>query len=113
MVGRRKCFIISWAASTGPLPKPASFSTILAISMARPLTAAMSMAMEPCLNLHPDSRGEWTERIIYSFPSYGSVGQDPTADLVFDAQGSLYGTTSTAAMREVALPMTVVVQCSS
>jgi uncharacterized repeat protein (TIGR03803 family) len=41
--------------------------------------------------LSKNSRGEWTERTIYSFDR--SVGAYPQADLVFDNQGNLYGTT--------------------
>jgi len=44
--------------------------------------------------LTPSSRGGWTESIIYSFNYYGSPGRNPAADLVFDAEGNLYGTTS-------------------
>ena len=44
--------------------------------------------------LTPDSHGKWTENVIYSFPSDGSAGLSPQADLMFDAQGNLYGTTS-------------------
>lgn len=41
-----------------------------------------------------NSRGGWTERIIYTFDCNGSAGCDPAADLTFDSKGNLYGTTS-------------------
>jgi uncharacterized repeat protein (TIGR03803 family) len=46
--------------------------------------------------LTPNPSGGWTEWIIYSgFNCYGNaVGCVPESDLVFDAQGNLYGTTS-------------------
>jgi uncharacterized repeat protein (TIGR03803 family) len=40
--------------------------------------------------LAPDGKGGWTESVIYSFPGIDG----PTSDLVQDAQGNLYGTTS-------------------
>jgi len=41
--------------------------------------------------LTPAAGGGWTERVLYSF---GADGIWPTAGLVFDAAGNLYGTTS-------------------
>jgi len=43
--------------------------------------------------LTPNSRGGWTESVIYTFDCYGAVGCASRADLIFDTQGSLYGTT--------------------
>jgi uncharacterized repeat protein (TIGR03803 family) len=43
--------------------------------------------------LSPRSVGEWKERIIYSFQT-GSDGNSPISNLVSDAAGNLYGTTS-------------------
>ena len=37
--------------------------------------------------------GEWTEKILYSFPG-GKNGADPVAGIVFDAVGNIYGTTA-------------------
>jgi uncharacterized repeat protein (TIGR03803 family) len=37
--------------------------------------------------------GVWTERVIHSFEG-GREGNNPTTNLVFDARGSLYGTTA-------------------
>ncbi len=37
--------------------------------------------------------GEWTEKILYSFPG-GKNGANPAAGIVFDAAGNIYGTTS-------------------
>lgn len=42
--------------------------------------------------LAPDSHGGWKESILYSFAN-SSDGAYPQADLIFDAQGNLYGTT--------------------
>lgn len=42
--------------------------------------------------LTPASGGGWTETVIHSFN--GSDGDSPTAPLVFDQEGNLYGTTS-------------------
>ena len=39
--------------------------------------------------LAPNGKGGWTESIIYSFPDVAL----PVSDLIFDAQGNLYGTT--------------------
>ncbi len=38
--------------------------------------------------------GSWTESVLYIFPGDGSQGVWPEGNLVFDAQGNLYGTTS-------------------
>jgi uncharacterized repeat protein (TIGR03803 family) len=43
--------------------------------------------------LTPNSRGGWTETVIYSFAYNGSAGQYPAVDLSFDVQGNIYGTT--------------------
>jgi uncharacterized repeat protein (TIGR03803 family) len=37
--------------------------------------------------------GEWTEKILYSFPG-GKNGANPAAGIVFDAAGNIYGTTA-------------------
>ena len=42
--------------------------------------------------LAPTSSGEWTETILYTFKG-GSDGSTPTAGLIFDEAGTLYGTT--------------------
>ena len=42
--------------------------------------------------LSPSGAGGWTETVLYSFGS-GSDGQNPSAGLIFDASGNLYGTT--------------------
>jgi uncharacterized repeat protein (TIGR03803 family) len=42
--------------------------------------------------LTPNSDGSWTESVLYSFKG-APDGQEPTAGLVFDAAGNLYGTT--------------------
>lgn len=43
--------------------------------------------------LFPQQSGEWRERVLYSFQG-GSDGQNSISNLVFDAAGNLYGTTS-------------------
>jgi uncharacterized repeat protein (TIGR03803 family) len=43
--------------------------------------------------LSPRQTGEWNERVIYSFQN-GSDGNSPISNLVRDAAGNLYGTTS-------------------
>ncbi|MGA8876750.1 MAG: choice-of-anchor tandem repeat GloVer-containing protein [Candidatus Korobacteraceae bacterium] len=40
--------------------------------------------------LTPAAGGGWTEQVLYSF---GTDGSDPSAGLIFDAAGNLYGTT--------------------
>jgi uncharacterized repeat protein (TIGR03803 family) len=41
----------------------------------------------------------WTEKVLYTFQgAYGSDGSSPTARLVFDGSGNIYGTTSTGGM---------------
>jgi uncharacterized repeat protein (TIGR03803 family) len=42
--------------------------------------------------LAPNQDGSWTESVLHSFN--GSDGANPRAGLIFDAAGSLYGTTS-------------------
>jgi uncharacterized repeat protein (TIGR03803 family) len=41
----------------------------------------------------PKQGGEWTESIIYSFPTDAKEGYVPWGDLVFDSKGNLYGAT--------------------
>lgn len=43
--------------------------------------------------LASNSHGGWTESVLYNFTG-GSDGSQPNTDLVFDAQGDLFGTTS-------------------
>jgi uncharacterized repeat protein (TIGR03803 family) len=43
--------------------------------------------------LFPRATGEWKERVLYSFKG-GNDGQNSIGNLVFDAAGNLYGTTS-------------------
>jgi len=43
--------------------------------------------------LSPTSGGGWTERVLYLFTG-GNDGAEPTGNLVMDAAGNLYGTTS-------------------
>src|SRR5262249_14945027 len=47
--------------------------------------------------LTPNADGTWTESVLYSFKG-GADGGYPTADVVLDAAGNLYGTTSGAAI---------------
>jgi uncharacterized repeat protein (TIGR03803 family) len=39
------------------------------------------------------SKGKWTESIIHSFAGYPNDGSYPSAAVVFDSKGNLYGTT--------------------
>src|ERR1019366_4407129 len=43
--------------------------------------------------LTPAAGGTWTEKVLYGFDG-GANGGDPSAGLIFDAAGNLYGTTS-------------------
>jgi len=43
--------------------------------------------------LTPNSDGKWTEIVLHSFKG-GSDGSNPTAGVIFDAAGNLYGTTT-------------------
>jgi uncharacterized repeat protein (TIGR03803 family) len=43
--------------------------------------------------LTPQTDGTWTETILHSFETNGSDGNAPTASLILDAKGNLYGTT--------------------
>lgn len=43
--------------------------------------------------LSPSPNGQWTENVIYSFSLSGTGGNEPEAELAFDAAGNLYGTT--------------------
>jgi hypothetical protein len=43
--------------------------------------------------LTPSKKGTWAESVLYSFTG-GADGGSPTSTLVFDAAGSLLGTTS-------------------
>jgi uncharacterized repeat protein (TIGR03803 family) len=48
--------------------------------------------------LSPGAGGVWTEKVLYSFGGPAATppdGQDPTGNLIWDAQGNLYGTTFT------------------
>jgi uncharacterized repeat protein (TIGR03803 family) len=41
----------------------------------------------------------WTEKVMYTFQgAYGDDGSSPTARLIFDGSGNIYGTTSTGGM---------------
>ena len=42
--------------------------------------------------LTPTAGGGWTEQVLYSFGN-GADGAIPSASLIFDAAGNLYGTT--------------------
>ena len=57
--------------------------------MAPPGAAAV---IGPARSLSYRCRGEWHERVLYSFKG-GSDGKEPSDDVVFDASGNLYSTT--------------------
>lgn len=43
--------------------------------------------------LSPQSGGGWSEAVLYSFQNNGEDGNSPSAGLIFDSAGNLYGTT--------------------
>jgi uncharacterized repeat protein (TIGR03803 family) len=43
--------------------------------------------------LSPGANGAWTEKTLYAFGANGTDGAQPQANLVFDSEGNLYGTT--------------------
>ena len=43
----------------------------------------------------PANIGFWNENVIYGFTQNGPTGNDPSAGVVFDSRGNLYGTTAT------------------
>ena len=51
-----------------------------------------SAGMGTVFKVTRNSDGSWTESVLYSFAG-GSDGDEPEAELVFDATGNLYGTT--------------------
>jgi uncharacterized repeat protein (TIGR03803 family) len=55
--------------------------------------------------LSPGVGGVWTEKLLYSFAGPAANppdGQDPTGNLIFDAQGNIYGTTFTGGKNDTA-----------
>jgi uncharacterized repeat protein (TIGR03803 family) len=44
--------------------------------------------------LSPGPNGAWVETVLHAFVRDGTEGSAPSAGLIFDAQGNLYGTTS-------------------
>ncbi len=44
--------------------------------------------------LTPKGEGSWTEKVLHSFTAVGKDGNYPVGNLIFDASGNLYGTTS-------------------
>lgn len=43
--------------------------------------------------LSPNSNGQWTETVVYSFQNNGQDGMWPISGLISDAEGNFYGTT--------------------
>ena len=67
------------------------FSTTPAISMAR-RRRVVHPGTERFMNCRPRASG-WAERVLYSFTG-GNDGSFPTAGLIFDQSGNLYGSTN-------------------
>ena len=44
-------------------------------------------------DLTPNGDGTWTEKILHQFKNDGQDGRGPSAGVIFDANGNLYGTT--------------------
>ena len=57
------------------------------------LGGAYSFPSGTVFELSPQADGIWTEQVLHSFGN-GTDGQNSTADLIFDAAGNLYGTTT-------------------
>jgi uncharacterized repeat protein (TIGR03803 family) len=58
-------------------------------------TAGGAYSYGTVYELTPTAGGAWTEKILHSFnPNTGKDGYTPSAGLVFDTHGNLYGTTS-------------------
>ncbi|HEY6765295.1 MAG TPA: choice-of-anchor tandem repeat GloVer-containing protein [Candidatus Sulfotelmatobacter sp.] len=51
--------------------------------------------------LSPNSDGTWAETVLHSFKNGDPDGQEPDANLIFDAAGNLYGTTPTGGKHNV------------
>ncbi len=51
--------------------------------------------------LSPAATGPWPETILYAFEGPPNDGLRPHAGLIFDAAGSLYGTTSWGTVFEI------------
>ena len=44
--------------------------------------------------LSPGANGDWTEKLLHSFSTNNGDGTSPAGELIFDAAGNLYGTTT-------------------
>jgi hypothetical protein len=52
-----------------------------------------SLSAGTAFKLTPNADGSWTESVLYSFCTGCGGGYSPISNLIFDAQGNLYGTT--------------------
>jgi uncharacterized repeat protein (TIGR03803 family) len=61
-----------------------------------PTSGYFSQGPGTVFELKPSTNGRWTEKVLYTFCSLSSCadGNNPYAGLIFDAAGSLYGTTT-------------------
>jgi len=58
-----------------------------------PASGCKNQGCGTIFQLAPGANGKWTETVLYSFKDNGTDGTEPLANLTFDADGNLYGTT--------------------
>jgi uncharacterized repeat protein (TIGR03803 family) len=58
-----------------------------------PGTGCKNQGCGTVFQLAPGANGKWSETVLYSFQDNGIDGFEPDANLIFDANGNLFGTT--------------------